>query len=126
MTVSILTQVTKGVATVNAGLREYADQRLAAPSYAHKVCAGTAKDFVSARQIAGVAASLLARAGEVGALSDLWNSLGYLTLVEGALRAFLDTDLDLYIQGGKRWKGSKGLAMEKCWRSSRSRPLLPN
>jgi AcrR family transcriptional regulator len=24
--------------------------------------------------------------------------------VEGALRAFLDTDLDLYIQGGKRWK----------------------
>lgn len=24
--------------------------------------------------------------------------------VEGALHAFLDTDLDLYIQGGKRWK----------------------
>jgi AcrR family transcriptional regulator len=24
--------------------------------------------------------------------------------VEGALRAFLDTDLDLYIQGGERWK----------------------
>ena len=24
--------------------------------------------------------------------------------VEGALRAFLDTDLDLYIQGGQRWK----------------------
>lgn len=24
--------------------------------------------------------------------------------VEGALRAFLDTDLDLYIQGGEGWK----------------------
>lgn len=26
------------------------------------------------------------------------------TTVEGALRAFLDTDLDLYSQGGEGWK----------------------
>ena len=32
--------------------------------------------------------------------------------VEGALRAFLDTDLDLYIQGGKRWKNYGALGAQ--------------
>jgi len=32
--------------------------------------------------------------------------------VEGALRAFLDTDLDLYIQGGNRWKNYGALGAQ--------------
>lgn len=32
--------------------------------------------------------------------------------VEGALRAFLDTDLDLYIQGGEGWKNYAALASQ--------------
>jgi AcrR family transcriptional regulator len=32
--------------------------------------------------------------------------------VEGALHAFLDTDLDLYIQGGKRWKNYGALGAQ--------------
>ena len=32
--------------------------------------------------------------------------------VEGALRAFLDTDLDLYIQGGESWKNYAALASQ--------------
>jgi AcrR family transcriptional regulator len=32
--------------------------------------------------------------------------------VEGALRAFLDTDLDLYIEGGKRWKNYGALGAQ--------------
>jgi AcrR family transcriptional regulator len=32
--------------------------------------------------------------------------------VEGALRAFLDTDLDLYIQGGEHWKNYGALAAQ--------------
>jgi AcrR family transcriptional regulator len=32
--------------------------------------------------------------------------------VEGALRAFLDTDLDLYIQGGQRWKNYGALSAQ--------------
>ncbi len=32
--------------------------------------------------------------------------------VEGALRAFLDTDLDLYIQGGESWKNYGALAAQ--------------
>ncbi|MEP9358155.1 TetR/AcrR family transcriptional regulator [Sphingomonas sp. KR3-1] len=32
--------------------------------------------------------------------------------VEGALRAFLDTDLDTYIQGGERWKNYAKLAAQ--------------
>lgn len=32
--------------------------------------------------------------------------------VEGALRAFLDTDLDLYIHGGKRWKNYGALGAQ--------------
>jgi hypothetical protein len=32
--------------------------------------------------------------------------------VEGALRAFLDTDLDLYIEGGTRWKNYGALGAQ--------------
>ena len=32
--------------------------------------------------------------------------------VEGALRAFLDTDLDLYIEGGESWKNYGALASQ--------------
>jgi AcrR family transcriptional regulator len=32
--------------------------------------------------------------------------------VEGALRAFLDTDLDLYIQGGERWRNYGALGAQ--------------
>jgi AcrR family transcriptional regulator len=32
--------------------------------------------------------------------------------LEGALRAFLDTDLDLYIEGGKRWKNYGALGAQ--------------
>ncbi len=32
--------------------------------------------------------------------------------VEGALRAFLDTDLDLYIEGGERWKNYAALGAQ--------------
>lgn len=32
--------------------------------------------------------------------------------VEGALRAFLDTDLDLYIEGGERWKNYAQLSAQ--------------
>jgi AcrR family transcriptional regulator len=32
--------------------------------------------------------------------------------VEGALRAFLDTDLDLYIEGGERWKNYGALGAQ--------------
>lgn len=37
------------------------------------------------------------------ALDDMSAAAGQPT-VEGALHAFLDTDLDLYIQGGEGWK----------------------
>ena len=32
--------------------------------------------------------------------------------LEGALRAFLDTDLDLYINGGERWKNYGALGAQ--------------
>ncbi len=38
------------------------------------------------------------------ALDDYETSLKGEPTVEGALRAFLDTDLDLYIEGGESWK----------------------
>lgn len=38
------------------------------------------------------------------ALDDYDRSVGGKPTVEGALHAFLDTDLDLYIQGGEGWK----------------------
>jgi AcrR family transcriptional regulator len=37
-------------------------------------------------------------------LDDYDTATGGKPTVEGALRAFLDTDLDLYIQGGEGWK----------------------
>src|SRR3546814_12332879 len=38
------------------------------------------------------------------ALDDYDRAAGDSPTVEGALHAFLDTDLDLYIQGGAGWK----------------------
>ena len=38
------------------------------------------------------------------ALDDYERAVGGKPTVEGALRAFLDTDLDLYIEGGESWK----------------------
>src|SRR3546814_7296806 len=38
------------------------------------------------------------------ALDDYDRAAGGKPTVEGALHAFLDTDLDLYIQGGEGWK----------------------
>lgn len=38
------------------------------------------------------------------ALDDYEKAVGIEPTVEGALRAFLDTDLDLYIEGGESWK----------------------
>jgi AcrR family transcriptional regulator len=38
------------------------------------------------------------------ALDDYEKEVGDHPTVEGALRAFLDTDLDLYIEGGESWK----------------------
>jgi AcrR family transcriptional regulator len=40
----------------------------------------------------------------IKALNDYEAATGGRPTVEGALRAFLDTDLDLYIQGGEGWK----------------------
>src|SRR3546814_20895696 len=37
-------------------------------------------------------------------LDDYDRAAGCKPTVEGALHAFLDTDLDLYIQGGEGWK----------------------
>ncbi len=41
--------------------------------------------------------------------------------VEGALRAFLDTDLDLYIEGGEGWKNYAALAPRSPTRRSGAR-----
>jgi AcrR family transcriptional regulator len=40
----------------------------------------------------------------IKALDEYEQAAGGKPTVEGALRAFLDTDLDLYIQGGEGWK----------------------
>jgi AcrR family transcriptional regulator len=40
----------------------------------------------------------------IKALDEYEESVGGKPSVEGALRAFLDTDLDLYIRGGEGWK----------------------
>ena len=44
------------------------------------------------------------------ALDDYEASCGGKPTLEGALRAFLDTDLDLYIQGGENWKNYGALS----------------
>ena len=43
------------------------------------------------------------------ALADYDRATGGKPTVEGALRAFLDTDLDLYIEGGEGWKNYAAL-----------------
>src|SRR5690606_29071124 len=43
------------------------------------------------------------------ALDDYDAATGGKPTVEGALRAFLDTDLDLYSQGGENWKNYSAL-----------------
>jgi AcrR family transcriptional regulator len=46
------------------------------------------------------------------ALDDYDAATGGRPTVEGALRAFLDTDLDLYIQGGEGWKNYARLSAQ--------------
>ena len=46
------------------------------------------------------------------ALDDYDAAMGGKPTVEGALRAFLDTDLDLYIQGGEPWKNYGALGAQ--------------
>ena len=52
---------------------------------AHAAAAATASDLATAKQIAAKAAPLLERAGDLRTLSDLWDALGWLGLIEGAL-----------------------------------------
>src|SRR5687767_1030393 len=46
------------------------------------------------------------------ALDEYERSAGGKPTVEGALRAFLDTDLDLYISGGEGWKNYAALGAQ--------------
>jgi len=46
------------------------------------------------------------------ALDDYERAVGGKPTVEGALHAFLDTDLDLYIQGGEGWKNYGALGAQ--------------
>ncbi len=46
------------------------------------------------------------------ALDDYERQSGGEPTVEGALHAFLDTDLDLYIEGGERWKNYAALGAQ--------------
>ena len=46
------------------------------------------------------------------ALDDYERAVGGKPTVEGALRAFLDTDLDLYIEGGEGWKNYAALGAQ--------------
>lgn len=46
------------------------------------------------------------------ALDDYELACGGKPTVEGALHAFLDTDLDLYIEGGERWKNYAALGAQ--------------
>jgi AcrR family transcriptional regulator len=46
------------------------------------------------------------------ALDDYEKACGGTPTVEGALHAFLDTDLDLYIQGGEGWKNYAALGAQ--------------
>jgi len=46
------------------------------------------------------------------ALDDYDAATGGQPTIEGALRAFLDTDLDLYIQGGEGWKNYAALGAQ--------------
>lgn len=46
------------------------------------------------------------------ALDDYEQQAGDKVTVEGALRAFLDTDLDLYIEGGEGWRNYAALSAQ--------------
>lgn len=46
------------------------------------------------------------------ALDDYEVACGGKPTIEGALHAFLDTDLDLYIEGGERWKNYAALGAQ--------------
>jgi AcrR family transcriptional regulator len=46
------------------------------------------------------------------ALAEYEAASGKKPTVEGALRAFLDTDLDLYIEGGERWRNYAALGAQ--------------
>lgn len=46
------------------------------------------------------------------ALDDYDDACGGKPTIEGALHAFLDTDLDLYIEGGERWKNYAALGAQ--------------
>ncbi|WP_236626871.1 TetR/AcrR family transcriptional regulator [Sphingomonas sp. MM-1] len=48
----------------------------------------------------------------MNALDQYENACGDRPTVEGALRAFLDTDLDLYIEGGEAWKNYAALGAQ--------------
>jgi AcrR family transcriptional regulator len=63
-------------------------------------------DAVIARR-AGVTSGL-----RMKALDEYEASCGGTPTVEGALRAFLDTDLDLYSQGGENWKNYGALGAQ--------------
>lgn len=63
-------------------------------------------DAVFARR-AGVTIDL-----RMKALNDYAAAVGDSPTVEGALRAFLDTDLDLYIQGGEGWRNYGALGAQ--------------
>ncbi|MEH6664473.1 MAG: TetR/AcrR family transcriptional regulator [Brevundimonas sp.] len=63
-------------------------------------------DAVIARR-AGVTSGL-----RMKALDEYEASCGGRPTVEGALRAFLDTDLDLYSQGGENWKNYGALGAQ--------------
>lgn len=60
---------------------------------AYKVSAEAAADFATARQIAAEAAPRLERAGDLRALTSLWDGLGWRALIEGAL-----TEADLLFE----------------------------
>src|SRR3546814_2416479 len=51
------------------------------------------------------------------ALNDYDKATGGKPTVEGALHAFLDTDLDLYIEGGEGWKNYAALSAQVANRS---------
>jgi AcrR family transcriptional regulator len=56
--------------------------------------------------------AVVTSARRMKALDEYDEATGGKPTVEGALRAFLDTDLDLYIEGGERWKNYGALGAQ--------------
>lgn len=56
--------------------------------------------------------ALVSSTRRMKALDEYEASVGGKPTVEGALRAFLETDLDLYIEGGEAWKDATRLAAQ--------------